>query len=675
MIEPHYHPEHASESQLFDLAGAQFRPAGETNRIPLRTTAMHGAPLSYSDRTADLFPKVVERAASPLERAEFAGLLVFPSHARGAQLYTKDILVGLEREEGIELESIFLFPDTEEYATRGGLLWRAHRLGDTLSRDEWADLLGALSYPWSEASGTAYASRLRTHASLVSQSASDGQICRAVVSLAREVIDQGAWYPCSTNQLSALTGVDPRVIGDALEDPIDGLAVHELASWRRQSRIGESVLQNPGRGAVQRAASAFVTLENHLYKAGIVSRLTPSAEISRLFVETPRSVDMRFLPEDEHHFRGHYFADHGLSTDANPYRETRVGMVYSVVSEISLHRAGEIRTLRSDTRLAEIEGVRPVTVAKWLAQELTTEDLRYREEMLSRSAPAEEYLRSPSAYRRDELKALRSGEITRLMTEAELAARFSKGVPEIRRLTTETMTPEETLEIDLTLAYQPEVSRPRAALERIWIDGVVRRLDSAHMKMLRSQRSDRAEGAKGRVDFMGLQFDSYEEAAFAFILKAYLKNYDLEPGVTLHVANNGKIHDFVIDGIYGGERRQIVLEYHRPQMYYSAAKGGDFPSYEEYQEYLEYRNQLQGSHRERYEKEVALKIGEVYHERRKKLMEENPKFTGYEMRTVLDPLEGYYELRSLGCDLPEKDAFLEQFFKLVARIRQVNRKT
>lgn len=619
-------------------------------------------PLSDNKAIALLAYWLANSQNSPEETARLGGKLLFPHKERGAELFMQSSLATLDLKESAELKALALFSGNDPHSIRGAFL-AIHYFTDktVLTLAERREFAASLSFPHSE-KGADECERWLTQVTKGLES-SPAKLQRGVCELVRGVTRMSLSFPVSLGHLSYLLDLDPEVLRQAILDPVSGLKAPELKAWERHSGISTTLLKDPLMLRVGDALRRILTLDAFLYSVGITDNVLPGERLTQLYPNlTQDSPLWSCAPRSEDkHLRDYLLHE---KQDGGMY-EVRHSLIYSTLHEIELHRKGELSRLRNDQELARLEGISSVTVERLLEEGLSESAFRYRQSILQKECVL--HCDTIAGYRRAELEALQKGEITSVRREVELADRFGVSLQEIRESTTQALSREELLLLDVAMRVGERATPAEQAATLLLQHKLFEQLFTHHIVALGKEVGE-TTGAK--VAFRRCDFDSFEEAALAILLTTYLRGYELQPGVTFQVPNNGKFHDFVIDGVFGGELQKIVLEYHRPRAYYSPSKGGDFESYEEYQEYRRFREGFSSSEeKEQFENQILAYLGNEYHQKRRALLDSHPRLKGYTLVTVIDPTETYYELKRLNVPLPEKGIFLSQFNSLVKRLK------
>lgn len=624
---------------------------------PLARSAFR-APIC-DDQTVLLLADWLTGERSEEKTARLAAKLLFHRQERGAELYLQSRLGTLDLKEAAELKALSLFPNKDASSLRGAFL-AGHYFGDkeVLTVAERRELAALLSFPNNEKARVECEKWL----SSLSKEGSAAKQQRGINEIVRGVTSMSLAYPVSLGHLSYLLDCDHEIVRQAMLDPVSGLDAHERKAWERHSSVSTTLLKNPLLLATADALRKVLALDTFLYSVGIKDKLLPDDALTALFPLIAETPIAKCAPRE----RDRYLRDYVGQGEDGGMHEVRHSLVYSALHEIEIFKAGEIRSLRSDEDLARLEGISTITVERILEEGLSESAYRFRNTAL-KSACRVPHCESLAEYRRAELHALTEGEITSVRTESDLAKRFNLSLQQVKENTTNALTRDELLLLDIALKVREQEGLSDEAAMLIMQHKLFDQLNTQHVAFL---KNDIVKGSNAKVTFRGCDFDSFEEAALAILLTTHLPGFELQPGVTFQVPNSGKFHDFVIDGVFGGELRRIVLEYHRARPYYSPSKGGDFDSYEEYQQYQRIKESFSSStEREQFENQVLVELGANYHEKRRLLLESHPKFKDFELITVIDPLETYHELKRLNVSLPEKGIFLNQFHTTVKRLK------
>lgn len=595
------------------------------------------------------------------ETTRLAAKLLFPHQERAATLYVQASLGTLDLRESAEMKALSLFDRRDPHSLRGAFLATHYFTDKTiLTPAERRELAASLSFPHSE-KGADECERWLGQVTKGIDS-SPAKLQRGIGELVRGITSMSLAFPVSLGHLSYLLDLHPESIRKALLDPVSGLQPHELKGWERHSGISTALLKDPLMVRVAEAARRVLSLDTFLYSVGIREQVISEQKLLELFPSLDNSPLSLCAPRGEDkHLRDYLLKE---KQDGGMH-EVRHSLIYSTLHEIELHKGGQIGKLRSDEELARLEGISSVTVERLLEEGLSESAYRYRQGVLSKGCLLPQ-CETIAGYRRAELAALQKGEITSLRPEQEISQRFGVSLEEAKEVTTQALSREELLLLDLALKLGERSTYSEYAATLLLQHKLFEQLTTHHIAALKKEMG---ESAQAKVAFRGCDFDSFEEAALGILLTIYLKGYELQAGNTFQVPNQGKFHDFVIDGAFGGELHRTVLEYHRPRPYYSPSKGGDFSTYEEYQEYRRYREGLSEQEREHFDNQILAYLGNDYHEKRRALLDSHPRFEDFELITVIDPAETYHELKRLNVSLPEKAVFLAQFHTIVKRLK------
>ncbi|MCB0353958.1 MAG: hypothetical protein KDD64_10550 [Bdellovibrionales bacterium] len=637
-----------------------------TQRLHARVSSL----TRYDERTLLLLGDYFSGALSKSASAELAGRLVFPHNSRAAQLYGERVRSGkLSEQKEQRLLAEALYPDNPEAAEVA-----YHKLVGkrTLSLAEQITLYAADAYPDSNRD----AQRLKRRLTKELQNA-QSQPAEEKASPLREFAKEQITSPISTvssfEDLAGLFGLSADQAKQILSDPQIGLTTYEHR-YREEKQI---LTTNKHRDAlslcVLKAARNLVSLENELYKSGVINRLSTREDFRKLFGVTRGEIEqhVRFIYTDDLRFRERVFG-------RQDHQRLKSELASEVERQVEGVRTGSpLTSLVGDEALATKYSLEPAAVYHILHEKLSPVLLQFRQLKLREKGDIQSYLASPTNFVTSELKAFRKGEIEQVSTDRQLAALF--GVSE--SLIYDQLSPREASGLpassfkdrEFSLALQERQDAPTVALRLILTEYLKEQvLRSKNAPTQSPTESSPRLSSTARVSYHGHSFDSIEEAAHALLLEKFIPGFLLQKNETLHVEVGNRVVDFYLP------RQHAVVEYHPIKTYWNRFGEGSFRTQEEYQEYIENVKQLKRiSQRlaQWYKDAVKNQLLEEYTQERQSALDSWSQDSRPNLIVTTSLEEQYLRVvRPYGKNVPGFEAFKKEFNRLRARIKVAQKK-
>lgn len=184
--------------------------------------------------------------------------------------------------------------------------------------------------------------------------------------------------------------------------------------------------------------------------------------------------------------------------------------------------------------------------------------------------------------------------------------------------------------------------------------------DRSHYGMLGSEIPNSAKIYTERGEY----FDSYMEAAVAFLLERYVPGFRIIRGETYQVqTGSSKKVDFYIGNTF--------IEYNPILLTHTEGSLGAFETAQEHQEYVQALAEVPRNLRAQFKDRIRQVLKDRYTLRRRVALDENPDHRDRELIVVIDPVEFYEDvLQRFGRGVPDIEGFLQEFAEVTENIKE-----
>lgn len=404
----------------------------------------------------------------------------------------------------------------------------------------------------------------------------------------------------------------------------------------------------------RRGMIALVSLENEVHRSGLIESLSRNNELSALFAVNDKELrkTLRLLPPQEFRYRRSVC---GRDEDQQRFSS----LLHSVRQEIARDRLQRSGELRSDTALAREFGLDPIVVFHYLMEGLSPAELAWRDEVLRLKLGEDAHRRSLMEFVRQELRAFDEYGSIDLLSSTRLAALFGTTRARVERMIEH---PQSGL-AEKDLRFRDYVLRNQSPRDPF--SEALRQMRLIQIREIVARGLTGAapvEERTGQIEYRGLRFCSFAEAACGLMLEKYLQGagFKLIEGETFQI----QIGKYSVDFLVKTPSQQVFVEFHPILMKRALPKAGlgGFGTYDEYQAL---KNSLPESRRADFARQVQEMLYREYTKRRQDVVDESSDYSGTPLRTVTCARDLYYFLKyCFDVPLPAEVEFLREFSTL-----------